>query len=432
MTAIIGITLIFSCSETNSSDEQDGAIKIKDTYIEECKWDFENYSQTDAENPSQNSPIERGKVIESTYLTSMDKETLGNLIPTGFPEAKNGVHIYNVKYKSIDVKGEEITLSERVLVPDVCQESYPLIALQHATILDNNNAPTLNGPEGYFDASQGYAVVVQDYIGYGESKDSVHPYLMAGAYANTGIDAIRSVRLLAAQNNVDLKKELFIKGYSEGAYATLAIQREIEANYGSEFIITASAAASGPYDMLAMGYSALSQEDTNPYISFVITSYFEYIVDASAMLISDVFQSSVVDVVSDAFSGDNDYDAITDMLPQKNEDLVTEQFRTSFLDKVNNLIGGGSPDLSAFELALKENSLNSGWAPISPTKLYHCKDDELVPELATENTYSSFESANGNVEKEIIESISGSAPFTHETCPALLSPVIWFDTFLQP
>ncbi len=150
------------------------------------------------------------------------------------------------------------------------------------------------------------------------------------------------------------------------------------------------------------------------------------------MLISDVFQSSVVDIVLEAFAGDNDYDAITEILPKKNEDLVSEQFRTSFLSNVSSLMNGGSAILSAFEIALIENSLDQGWAPSSPTKLYHCKDDDLVPELATESSYNFFKSANGNVEMEIIESIPGSPQFTHETCPALLSPVMWFDNFLQP
>lgn len=72
--------------------------------------------------------------------------------------------------------------------------------------------------------------------------------------------------------------QLFLAGYSEGGYATLATQKTIEENYQNELTVTASAFGAGAYDMLGTAKELLDSNNpaalTYPaYVAFVLKAY---------------------------------------------------------------------------------------------------------------------------------------------------------------
>ncbi|MCK7491427.1 MAG: hypothetical protein MZW92_06745 [Comamonadaceae bacterium] len=60
---------------------------------------------------------------------------------------------------------------------------------------------------------------------------------------------MRALRSWCSTHAINLDGRIFPAGYSEGGYATMAAQREIETLHAGEFAITASAPAAGPYDL---------------------------------------------------------------------------------------------------------------------------------------------------------------------------------------
>src|SRR6185369_398821 len=83
----------------------------------------------------------------------------------------------------------------------------------------------------------------------GESSGHFHPYLHAKTSASAVVDLLRAVKSYCAANSIPLSGKLFLAGYSEGGYATMAATREIQERFAAELPITASAPMAGPYDL---------------------------------------------------------------------------------------------------------------------------------------------------------------------------------------
>lgn len=80
-------------------------------------------------------------------------------------------------YNSTDQKGEKITLSGKIILPET-EQIKRVILVSHYTIGRNQEAPSRCFPlEGVL-SKLGYALIIPDYIGYGVTGNMIHPYLM--------------------------------------------------------------------------------------------------------------------------------------------------------------------------------------------------------------------------------------------------------------
>src|SRR5690606_25925463 len=109
---------------------------------------------------------------------------------------------------------------------------------------------SFNGPELF--ASAGYATFIPDYLGYGASTQILHPYYNERYSAMAVIDMIKAGKIFCKNEDIPVSDKLFLAGYSEGGYVTLAAQKEIESNPAHNLKITAVAAGAGGYDLTAM------------------------------------------------------------------------------------------------------------------------------------------------------------------------------------
>jgi prolyl oligopeptidase family protein len=102
-------------------------------------------------------------------------------------------------------------------------------------------------------AAEGYIVVAPNYLGYGTSTLSYHPYLVADQQSKDMIDALTAARAALptsdAPNSTDGGK-LFVTGYSEGGYVAMATHRAMQEG---GIPVAASAPMSGPYAIAAFG-----------------------------------------------------------------------------------------------------------------------------------------------------------------------------------
>jgi len=132
--------------------------------------------------------------------------------------------------------------------------SHPLVAYAKGTdvqkprtLADPTDAETFLLATMY--AARGYAVVATDYLGYAKSTYSFHPYLHAETEAASVIDSIRAARNAAPSQDVALSGKVMLTGYSQGGHASMAAQRAIERDLGSEIDIAAAAHLAGPYNL---------------------------------------------------------------------------------------------------------------------------------------------------------------------------------------
>ena len=92
-------------------------------------------------------------------------------------------------------------------------------------------------------AGAGYVVVLPDYHGLGTGQGD-HPYMHEDTAAKAVVDAIRATKTINAE--IEFSDKLFITGYSQGGFVTMAAHRAIQSLYSNIMTVTASAPAGVP------------------------------------------------------------------------------------------------------------------------------------------------------------------------------------------
>lgn len=378
-----------------------------------------NYQLVDA--PAQSA---RGDLLEATHVVSLSKDEVAQrlgAILAGFKlEAKNGVHIYRVKYQTQTPAKTPapIIASGLMIVPDTKQASYPWIGVQHGTVTSKADVPSVTPAEGIFEASQGFVAVLMDYIGYGASSKVFHPYLVEKAYADAGVDFLKATYKFAELNSIG-KGPLFLKGYSEGGYATLALQKEIETNHATTFPLVATAPSGGPYDLEAIAVELLQRETLHPVnIPFLVLSYTQWL-SQNDFNPEAIFTLPTANVAA-LFTGQFNNDYIGTKIPTQNAAMLEANLVADFLSaepKTNEAV-----KLRGY---LKSQSLtNQGWQPRATTLFFHCVDDEVVPVSAVKKAKEAF--PGPNVVVTTFPSPAQGPQFKHSSCPAIFAPTVAF------
>lgn len=369
---------------------------------------------------TETSP-QRGQLISQTELATIPQSVISNMMTgyTGYGlvglTANYDVTAHKIVYKTPDADGNLVEASGLVVTP-VKEKGLasPVISLQHGTIFLNVPPSSLksaaqSAPEvSYSDiaimfASQGYIVAAADFVGYGDTNDELHPFIHADTLASTTVDMLRATSSMANRNQLRLNGQLFLSGYSEGGYATLAAQRSLERDFPVTFPITASAPAAGPYDVstTAMAIVASSSLPVPAYVGYVVKAY-----DTVYGLnrIADYFQAPYVDAINNSFDGSLTREQINALLTNVTADLFNPMFRSEYL-------GGGEPEL---KLAMADNDIYN-WAPLTITRLFHGPDDVSVPYFNTPVALAAMQ-ANGAADVDKVDCDLGGLPTTHSNC----------------
>ncbi len=370
-------------------------------------------------------PNGRGELV---FLEQVNTKTVDQ-IETEYPlaireglELRYDVTDYRVLYQTLDAFGNLTTASGVIAVPLGISSGAPVLSFQHGAISDRANAPSINGKKIgtdivlYLMGAKGYLTVVPDYLGF-DNNSGLHPFLQAKSLAWSVIDIIRCVRSLAKANHYALNDQLFLIGYSEGGYATMAAQREIEVHHADELTITASAPMAGPYDLFGTMLQQILSD-----IPFSKPVYFLYWLIAYNQIygfkenILDLLAENFDTTVLELFDGEHDSNTINAALPV----IPSELFASNLLTALKN--DGYHP----IKVAMKNNDAYR-WSPTSPTRLYHCLDDEIVPYTHSIVALDYFSAQGANV---ILETLFFD---NHADCalPAVLSGIDWFGSLVE-
>ncbi len=342
---------------------------------------------------SQDDPKPETKVlVESTrFLTRSASELRTFLSASSIQidaDLKYDVELYKVTYKTT-YKDQEITASGLVILPKTT-DPVGMVSFQHGTISAQSEAPTnlpLNSTQLILYAaigSAGYIGVVPDYVGFGASKDIFHPYYVEQATADAVRDNIRAARDLAKESEINFNQKLFLAGYSQGGYATMAAHKSIEENKLDGFNLIASFPSSGGYDVKGMQEYFFAQQtyDQPYYLAYVALSYQSYYDWTNAL--PQFFQQPYTDRIVGLFNGTNTASTINGQLTDTIEDYVALDLLTNIETKA---------DYKFIRDAFIENSLTD-WTPTVPMFMYHGDVDVTVPYQNSVDTYNAL-IANG-------------------------------------
>ncbi len=343
----------------------------------------------------------RGKVIGTPKVIGSTLTAAHIDAANGFQEltgtAKCDVTVAQINYQTPGVQpGEMTNASAAVLIPGGpnCPGPFPLIAFSRGTKLekaytnaDPNNADTMLLMT--FFASQGYAVVATDYLGYALSSYPYHPYMHADSEASAIIDSIRAARNAASSLGLTLDGKIMVTGYSQGGHAAMATQRAIERDNAGEFNLVAAAPLAGPYNVS----EALIDGVTNPilgeqyFVPFQITSW-QKVYGNLYNKASEVFNAPY-DSFIEALLPAVVYPADLGKLPPPATAPATARdaiFKPAYLTDLAT-----TPDNSTAVAARRQDLF--GWNPKAPTTLCGGSEDATVSfTINAQRAYDDFTS----------------------------------------
>ena len=294
-------------------------------------------------------------------------------------------------YPSIDIEGNPITLSGKVMLP---KNGNPkrMIIVSHYTVCSNAEAPSnCFSLEGVL-VKSGYGLIIPDYIGYGVTSKEVHPYLVMDVTAHNVVDMylavkpwLESVGRSADDPSVDLV------GYSQGGATTMAVQYLIESEYSdaadiNNIMLHRVFAGGGPYDIQAT-YERFVTTDTAGYpvaVPLVLQGMIKG--NKLNMQLEDMMQPWLCEHVEDWINSKRFTSAqINKLIGTKvTHNLLTPEAMEQTSEKVAELY--------------KAMTLNSiiayDWIPKASVYMMHSMDDETVPYTNATHARSHWKEAN--------------------------------------
>ena len=294
------------------------------------------------------------------------------------------VTIYKVRYRT-HYKNDEIIASGLVAIPDV-EVTKGILSFQHGTIAADQEAPSNESPGsitlkiyGAFSAA-GLIVSVPDYIGFGSSVELMHPYYVEDLTATAVVDQVYASSELAMVLKLDQEKDLYLAGYSQGGYATMATHKYIEEIGIDDYDLVASFPSSGGYDVVGMRDFFFEQESYHQpfFIAYVAEAYRQsYGWDESlSKYFNEPYASNIPGYFDGSLSGSEINALLTDNIGQ----LVKEDY----------LINTNGTDYDLINTAFAENSLTD-WDPEIDMYMYHGDADITVPYQNSVEVYESFD-----------------------------------------
>lgn len=283
---------------------------------------------------------------------------------------------FPVAYWSSDPQGDSLLVSGRVYLPKN-RDLKGIVIANHYTITADAESPSNMLSMESVLAMKGYAVILPDYVGYGLSREEVHPYLHWRNAAQTAVDLLNCMPELLDHYGYTYPIDVIVTGYSQGGAVALGVTRMIE-ELDSSWIVRKLYAGAGPYD--PAGTYLYSMERNEMGIPAAIPLIVMGLSDAYGLgfQLQDFFLEPLV----------SNYD----------EWLLSKEYSVG---EINQLMGStimselmtegtltlDNPLADQLYEVLLWNS-NVGYDLLSPAYFLHSLDDEVVPLLNTENLIS--------------------------------------------
>jgi len=352
----------------------------------------------DLDQPT-NERVTGGKVVVDLDGASIR----GSLIAAGTPGVDESTTVYGYKaykipYTTTDEEGNSVSVSGLMVVPTgvpeaMNQAGLSLVSDSHGTIFANAEAPTViaggtNSPDGssvILTSLFAFVTLQADYIGFGDSIEHYHPFILKKSLANSTVDFIIAAKEFAVNNAINLNGQLFLTGYSEGGYAAMAALEKIEQE--GELQVTMAAPMAGPYAVDAMAMGVLSQP-TLSVPSFMADLGYAYALaydEDVASVVNEPYASKLEDLF-DGSKTRSEIDPELTTVTTGPDGLFNPVLINDFFTDPDNW----------FKKAVQENDVHT-WAPQTAVRLVHCLGDDVIPydiSVLTEGTMQAMGATN--------------------------------------
>lgn len=340
--------------------------------------------------------VEKTEIIDKYELATRLKQSPTSTLYKALPNKK--IKVVSIRYNTVDPRGNPIVASGAIFFPsaDVDYQRKGTILGVHYTLGANYEVPSqkMAVMEGLFSLF-GYAVVAPDYIGYGASKDKVHPYYDVVSTGQASADMLLAAKEYFASISRKMSHKVTVMGYSQGGQSSLSFLRFVETEplYQDAFVINQVFAGGGAYDLIksydtfvAKDYS--SQPVTIPLLILGINYGENLDLDLKQMFAEPLYSNYEEWIISKKYTTD-------EVSAMMGETKLTKIMAPQAFDTTN-------PNTKKFRAGLRNNSLIiygkiTNWVPKAKITLLHATDDTIVPYENTESAYKAFTAAGCDV-----------------------------------
>ena len=287
---------------------------------------------------------------------------------------------FPVAYWSTDPQGDSLLVSGRVYLPKRRYLNGIIIA-NHYTICSDAEAPSnAIAMESVF-AMKGYAVIMPDYIGYGISRDEVHPYLHWHSAAQTAVDLLHCMPALLAYYGYSYPTDIVVSGYSQGGAVALGVVRMLEEIQGKSgkakaksrvnWTIRKLYAGAGPYDPAAtydycVSHNTMGIPAAIPLIVMGMNDAYELGFKLENFFLNPLLSNYEKWISSKEYS-------VSQINQLMGSTVMSELMTATSLDRTQ-------PQVELLYEVLVKNS-NVGYVLQSPSYFMHSVEDDVVPLL---------------------------------------------------
>jgi len=383
----------------------------------------------------------RGKILSVSEPVEIDKDTIQTLLNAmGIPlELIFDIEAYSITYSTIDNEGNPTVASGLIGIPTQPASSTsrllieaPIASVQHATIFKRSDAPSFfteteewGEPElGLILAGLGYVVSIADYLGLGSDDTIFHPYCNFGSLGTAIVDMLRATKnyLAGIPDKIIWNNELFLAGYSEGGYATMAATKEIQLNYSEEFSITASAPMAGPYNLSTIMGGVVTNEEVYSHLEYLIYMLYGFnavydIFTGPEEIMLEPYDTTVPPLMDLNHSSSQVRGALPGGGSDTPDSLLTETIIESVGDTQSEVYN-----------ALLANDLYNTWVPDVNMHMYHSSQDDAVP-VENSRTAAAYFLSQGSVSFEYTEIAAGG--HVEAFIPCYVLAIQWFQSIRE-
>jgi hypothetical protein len=346
-------------------------------------------------NPSDVS-VQENKFLDTNELVNtIQKDAFKTQLSSVFGNnasqvalfVQSGIEQYRVVYDTKDVYGNPIKASGAVMIPTDIKQNLAMGSLHHGTLFNEQDAPSYLKFESEttlatFLASTGIIIGMPDYIGYGESKNTAHPYEHYKGLGEPNADFIRAMVELVKEKNLDWNGVLMLGGYSEGGYAAMATHKWIEEKLGSELEVKISVLGAGAYNKTAsfkklVNEKGSSEINNNRSYIWVLQTYNEIYGLKKPM--SYFFKEPYATEITNK-------GRLAEITISLNE-AISDEFRKDF----------NADTYPALTSAIADNDIYD-WKPKAKVRLFHGTADDYVPFLNSSDAFNAMKAKGVDIE----------------------------------
>jgi pimeloyl-ACP methyl ester carboxylesterase len=332
-----------------------------------------------------------GRLESAIYLNRISAAEIASAITAAGRKApavtpRYDVDNHRLTYRTIDGRGRPITASGLVSVPvRAAGARSPVMSYQHGTLYKDAQAPSNHAvakEPAVVMASVGYIVVAADYVGYGASIGATHPYLMAEPSAAAVLDLLTAARDWRRAEDIADNGQLFLTGYSEGGYVSLAAHRTMQATNSPHLQhLVATVAGGGPYHLgVTMTEQLRKVRQKRP-------------------IVGALFHPAVLELMGTSLRREARRLLVRNLVPR----YADVRLQTRFMDH----------HFERDDAALDRSSNVHDWKPEVPVSLFHGRDDQTVPHASAVRTLEAMR-ARGATHVSLTD--CPATPSSHRNC----------------